>query len=426
MRLKLAKMTPLCFLWVMASVVFAAELEQDWYTAEINTPDHWSSAIHANAGVDCHGCHVESPNAQKKTVIWQKKQPVTVTLLSRSEYDARCQTCHANSLKSFEQTFHGKHALLGKTNVPTCSFCHAGHEQPLASESNPLHVNNIGLVCAGCHSDSNNEIKTAIKQNIDSASTLRMHSKPDSVPLLGIELSTLIDGFYTLLLITVLGFFTVYFILDLPKVLQAPAKNNIDKSTMSKPMKWFHLVFSIAFVVLAITGFAIKYPDSTFSQIVMVIIGNPDIRSMVHRIAAIAFAGSAYFFFLYAIIKRFNIKDIVPNLGDLKSIKQDLSVRLGRSAYNHQPRTGVKSWISKFEIWASIIGLHIVLITGLVMWFMEWTLANMSYSLFKYAQQIHGWEAILAVSTILLVHGYWVVVRPLLGRNKESNAEVSK
>ena len=158
----------------------------------------------------------------------------------------------------------------------------------------------------------------------------------------------------------------------------------------------------------------------------MMIIGNPDIRSMVHRIAAIAFVGSAYFFFLYAIIKRFNIKDIVPNLGDLKSIKQDLSVRLGRSAYNHQPRTGVKSWISKFEIWASIIGLHIVLITGLVMWFMEWTLANMSYSLFKYAQQIHGWEAILAVSTILLVHGYWVIVRPLLGRKNKSDVTLSK
>lgn len=414
----------ICFVvifWMLISgFSYADDTERDWYPKDNTKVENWHSAIHAEAGVDCHGCHVDSPTAKKKTVIWEQNHPITVTLLSRSGYDARCETCHANATQTFRNTFHGKHQRLGKANVPTCSFCHAGHEQSLASNINPLHPTQIGRVCAGCHSADSEHIKAAIISN--TTSTIRMHEFPKAVTLLGFDLSDWIRGFYTLLLIGVVGFFVVYFILDIPIALKTP--KFITAHSMTASTKVLHLLFACSFVMLALTGFSVKYPDSSLSGLMMALLSDADIRSLIHRISAIIFVGSAYSFFVYAVINRFNIAKLLPKRAVLSALKKSLRIRFGfEKIETNQESQATISWITKFGFWTSVIGIHIVLVTGLIMWFMEWTLANLGYEIFKYAQLIHGWEAILAVLTIFLVHGYTMVVRPLLApRNtKDSN-----
>ncbi|GMR16646.1 MAG: hypothetical protein BMS9Abin31_1004 [Gammaproteobacteria bacterium] len=398
-------------LFVSSAHLQAKELERDWYTPRINQADNWRYAIHAREGVNCRGCHVDSDKAKKKTVSWFNNKSVTVTLLTREEYDVRCITCHAKADASFLKTFHGKHELLGKKNIPTCSYCHAGHEYPLDSDKNPLQPEHIGQVCAGCHSAENKNIKTNIVTNLVAASKIHLHQIPDSYSPLGLKLSSWINIFYTLLLIVVVGFFIFYFIIDLPTAIRERKASEQTLHSLTKTTVWIHGLFALSFVILAITGFSIKYPDSEFSSWVMWFIGDPDNRSIIHRLAALGFIGSGYVFFIYALIKRLNIKALLPRPSDWAALKQSVKFRLGLIDKNDESHEAI-NWITKFEFWASVIGMHIVLITGLLMWFMEWTLASLDYSIFKYAQQIHGWEAILATTAILLVHGYLMLIRP--------------
>lgn len=92
-------------------------------------------------------------------------------------------------------------------------------------------------------------------------------------------------------------------------------------------------------------------------------------------------------------------------------------------------------WLQKLEYWAGVIGLHVVLLTGLLMWFFEWTLSHFSYQIFKYAQLIHGWEAILATVVVFFLHGYSTFASPrvfpmdwswITGRKTERTATIPR
>lgn len=85
-----------------------------------------------------------------------------------------CGKCHAAQVHIFNTTYHGKHLALGKRNVPTCVFCHAGHELPRTEALSPINPVNIGLVCANCHgkTDEDKPRMAAILGNPDTGRIL--------------------------------------------------------------------------------------------------------------------------------------------------------------------------------------------------------------------------------------------------------------
>ena len=101
---------------------------------------------------------------------------------------------------------------------------------------------------------------------------------------------------------------------------------------------------------------------------------------------------------------------MLPKWQDIRSAKQDILFRLGKSSVAALETR--YSWLQKLEYWAGAVGLHIALITGAVMWFFEWFLSHASYEIVKYAQWIHGWEAILAVAVVVILHSYFKIIRP--------------
>ena len=46
------------------------------------------------------------------------------------------------------------------------------------------------------------------------------------------------------------------------------------------------------------------------------------------------------------------------------------------------------------------------------MWYFDTTLSYLPYQIFKYAQWVHGWEAILATSVVIILHGYTTMLSP--------------
>lgn len=105
----------------------------------------WSASSHANAGVDCGGCHSNSEQQ------WIEKPSIV-----------QCQTCHTSEAESFQQGKHGMRLAVGMSAVSpsdslmsfkeqslgqhqSCNSCHDSHK--------PDRVFAAKDACLGCHND---------------------------------------------------------------------------------------------------------------------------------------------------------------------------------------------------------------------------------------------------------------------------------
>lgn len=67
-----------------------------------------------------------------------------------------CGTCHAESLHTYRDTFHGKVTTLGFTRVARCSDCHGYHDiQPKAHPGSRIGAANLVATCRRCHPAAN-------------------------------------------------------------------------------------------------------------------------------------------------------------------------------------------------------------------------------------------------------------------------------
>jgi len=126
---------------------------------------------------------------------------------------------------------------------------------------------------------------------------------------------------------------------------------------------------------------------------------------MYHNLRFPSFINIFYYLFFYH-----GPRSILLSRQDLRNALADIRFRLGKA--ERPQETDKYDWLQKLEYWAGVIGLFIVSLTGLLMWFFEWSLSHLPYQIFKYAQWIHGWEAILAASVVAILHGYSAVFSP--------------
>jgi hypothetical protein len=57
---------------------------------------------------------------------------------------AECGTCHAESLRTYRDTFHGKATTLGFARVAKCADCHGSHEiQPTGDPRSRVSAANV-------------------------------------------------------------------------------------------------------------------------------------------------------------------------------------------------------------------------------------------------------------------------------------------
>ena len=390
------------------------------HAPEKNLQNAWPFSAHYKEGVKCIACHgkgtepLASLKAKGHPQAWSKTEAAGILPRKRTAYDALCARCHQAAVKNFNRTFHGKYARLGKQIIPTCTSCHAGHELPLTSTINALHTPNLGRVCAGCHGGSN-----ARKQNLMAAhltgtgigKTLYGHDRFGLGPL---RIRYLINGFYILVMAGMVGFVLFYIVVDFPVAFKertglSGSEERVKRFSFGQRLQ--HVILAASFITLALTGFAVKYPDSAYAQWLVPLLGGADNRSLIHRLAAVVFVGNAYVHFVYFLLfRRRSLGNIAPSLQDLRDAWQDIRFRLGKGP---RPVHASKyDWLQKFEYWTGVIGLHVVLLTGLLMWFFEWTMSHFSYQIFKYAQWIHGWEAFIATVVVFFLHGYSTVVSP--------------
>jgi cytochrome b subunit of formate dehydrogenase len=220
-----------------------------------------------------------------------------------------------------------------------------------------------------------------------------------------------------LIWVTVLGML-IHNLLDLvkktrhptPRIRRAPEHCAI-KERMSPPFRIAHGLAAVSFIVLVFTGFALKFPESWWAAPLQLADG--ELRGEFHRIAAVGLMGACLFHFAHLAVSaraRRQIATMLPGSADFKELFHRIGYNLGRRPEPPAPvRVG---YVEKIEYWAALWGTAVTAITGLVLWFENFTLTWLPGWVPEAATVLHFLEAILASLAIAIWHFYFVIFDP--------------
>jgi len=354
---------------------------------------------------DCHTAHnIEKPH----------------DVSGRLAITAQCGNCHQEPLDSYAETYHGKITRLGYGETAKCYDCHGSHGIKRVNEpGSKVHNGNRLETCQSCHEGATQGFVTFQPHG----NTHDFSKYPEmwlaSKGMIGLLLGT----FAFFWLHSALWFYREYqdrkngkdrphiMLEDLPK----------GKTHFRRFTKWWrlgHLVGAISIMLLALTGLTVLFSGSVWAPVVMKLLGGPTSASWLHRIGAIGFMGVFFIhliYFAYHIGKTwrtfewFGPNSLIPNWHDLGD-----AIAMFRWFFGLGPRPVLDhfSYWEKFDYWAPFWGMTIIGVSGMMMWFPEFTATYLPGWVFNVAAIVHGEEAILAVVFLFTVHFFNNHFRP--------------
>ena len=177
-----------------------------------------------------------------------------------------------------------------------------------------------------------------------------------------------------------------------------------------------HIFMFVPFIILVITGFPIKFPDSVFWSALMDGMGGIENARFVHRVAAavmiLDFAFHIFYLFYNIITKKPSLDKmyLVPNMKDARDIAQNIKYFLFMTP--DRPKFHKFSYIEKFDYWAVFWGMFIMAGSGIILWFPVLFSKFLPGIVIQIAYIAHSDEAMLALLAIIIWHFYNVHFNP--------------
>jgi len=171
-----------------------------------------------------------------------------------------------------------------------------------------------------------------------------------------------------------------------------------------------HMVLAASFIILAITGFALKFPESWVGKMMG---SNEMFRSWTHRVAGVVLLVVGVYHVWYLLAKREGrrmLKDMMPVPKDVKDLADNARYLGGLS--KEKAKIGRFGYAEKMEYWAVIWGTIIMGVTGVMIWFKLDVTRFLPRWAVDVATTIHYYEAILACLAIIVWHFYHVIFDP--------------
>ncbi len=409
---------------------------------------------------DCHGTHEILPANDEKSPIYKFNVPAT------------CGKCHSEVQKTFMQSIHGQGISRGNGLAPVCTDCHGIHSikshidpnssvsdqnlarttcarchegvrlsdefgvqgnrvstyldsyHGLASEGGSLVVAN----CASCHGvhnifPSSDPRSTINKANLDATcgkchqgvtqkfTLTKVHLDGSHSNDIGSIAVRWVRWFYLALIIAVIGLMFLHnFIIWRSKAITRRRMQNPNMVRMTSNQRWQHLILLSSFIVLVITGFALKFPNSWFAEALGM---GEHLRSIIHRVAGVILIGAGiYHLFYLAAAKegRRLIRALAPMPKDAFDAWGTMRYYLGLS--KQKPKFSRFSYAEKAEYWALVWGTALMGLTGVMIWAKVWVGDLLARWWVDVATAVHFYEAILATLAILVWHFYQVFFDP--------------
>jgi formate dehydrogenase gamma subunit len=327
-----------------------------------------------------------------------------------------CGNCHASErlntkynlpsdrVQTFFDSYHGLATQYGSTLAANCASCHGVHKiLPSTDPRSTINQAHLVETCGKCHPGaSENFAQSRVHVNLSSS---------DSGNGLGEQVNWWVRRIYLVLIFAVIGGMLVHNGLAFFKKVAARYRTaNLTILRMNLNQRMQHLVLAVSFIFLAVTGFALKFPDSWVAKILG---SNEAFRSWSHRIAGIALLVVGAYHVYYILRKKEGrklVRDLWPVVKDAKDV-------LGTARYlgglsDTKPQIGRFGYAEKMEYWAVVWGTVIMGVTGLAIWFKMDVTRFLPRWAVDVALTIHYYEAILACLAIIVWHFYHVIFDP--------------
>jgi formate dehydrogenase gamma subunit len=177
--------------------------------------------------------------------------------------------------------------------------------------------------------------------------------------------------------------------------------------------RYQHWILAVSFAILAITGFALKYPEAWWVRPLLILEGQFALRGWLHRGAAIAFVALSFYHAGYMIFTprgRSLLKALAPIRRDFVDFKENVRFLLGKR--EDPPEFDHFSYMEKAEYWALVWGTVVMAMTGFLLWFENFAMGIFPLWMMEVFTVIHLYEAWLATLAIFVWHLYYVVFNP--------------
>ena len=352
---------------------------------------------------DCHGIHsIKSPK--------DPNSPAAAANVSRDT----CAPCHegvrlsqefgvpGGRVSSYFDSYHGLAAQNGSVVAANCSSCHGVHDiLPSSDPRSTINPAHLEATCGKCH------------QGVSAKFTQTRVHLQDGVRSNDIDsLATrIVRWIYIPLIILVIGaMFLHNAIIWRSKAVTRRHMQNPMMTRMSVNQRWQHLTLLISFIVLVITGFALKFPETWFAHTLGM---GEHPRGMIHRVAGVVLIGAGIYHVLYLAVAREGrrlLRDLAPRPKDAFDVWATMRYYLGLS--NERPKFGRFNYAEKAEYWALVWGTGLMGLTGIMMWAKVWVGNLLARWWVDVATSIHYYEAILATLAIVVWHFYQVFFDP--------------
>jgi cytochrome b subunit of formate dehydrogenase len=351
---------------------------------------------------DCHGIHSIKAHIDPNSSV--SEQNLARTTCARCHEGVRLSQefgVQGNRVSTYLDSYHGMASEGGSLVVANCASCHGAHDiLPSSDPRSTINKANLDATCGKCH------------RGVTQKFTLtRVHLDGSRSQDIGSIAVRWVRWFYLALIVAVIGaMFLHNFILWRSKAVARRAMQNPSMVRMTTNQRWQHLVLLSSFIVLVITGFALKYPTSWFAEVLGM---GEQLRSIIHRVAGVILIGAGIYHLFYLAAAREGrrlIRALAPVPKDASDAWGTMRYYLGLSKV--KPNFGRFSYAEKAEYWALVWGTALMGLTGVMIWAKVWVGDLLARWWVDVATAVHFYEAILATLAILVWHFYQVFFDP--------------
>jgi cytochrome b subunit of formate dehydrogenase len=359
---------------------------------------------------NCHGEHsiTKHTNPNAPTAFANIASEVCADCHSNDKFSKK-YGLSSNIFQTFKDSYHGLAVAEGSMNVAHCASCHEHHDTRSATDpESTVHQGNLIQTCGKCHPGANAQF-TVGKVHVET-------DREDSPILFWIWIV------YMFLIAGTIGGMLFHNILDhISKSRHVLHERRHDTGKKPYPKTLYlrmtvneriqHAILAISFITLVITGFLLRYPDTWFVSMVREITGEFFLyRGLVHRIAGVSMMVISFYHVLYLLLTKRGhqlFKDLLPRWQDAKDAIGMMLYYVGIS--KNKPQFDRFSYIEKSEYWALIWGTVVMSMTGLILWFENYSMGYLTKIGWDIARVIHFYEAWLAALAIIVWHFYFVI-----------------
>lgn len=354
---------------------------------------------------DCHGEHsILAPSEAMSLVNPARVSSVTCGRCHGDERLAERYNLSVDKVPAFEDSYHGLALRSGKQTVANCASCHGVHNILAATDPrSTVHPSNLGQTCGVCHPGAGERFAIGSVHVGKNGG-----NEHPAVWFIRVAYLTLIP--------LTLGGMLLHHLIDFFSKLKRGVRRGASREEVPRMGLHFriaHGLVILSFPTLVVTGFALTYPEAWWAAPLLALEGSVDFRGGVHRISAVVLLLA----FLYHIVHlalvpkdRVILRQLWPRVKDAKDMIGAMLYNLGRTP--NRPTFSMFNYVEKAEYWAFVWGTVVMAVSGFILWFNNFSLANFPKWVSDAATAIHFYEAILATAAIAIWHFYTVIFDP--------------